>query len=233
MGNIALKQFRFNYNAELLTEASSSFKVGYEAEWITKWNFLDKNRFLKISERFFTDRIVANDQDDVAFYELLNRENQKPLENSHFANLDIDKSADFTFALNIPSLGIDLHSKVSSKRITKMTFSGIQCQVLSPEFNHRLFIFLKEIANSDNKKPWRQIKNLKYVEALYYASSVSISIETGYETELKATLELKEIKFSTETNIHGKNTTTITYENPNKTPFAAQIEELEDFMSVQ
>jgi hypothetical protein len=221
MARIRLNEFEKNYGLNLLPVSLETFKVGHKVEW----DNLVHTKF-DIEESFFTKFLgIEKSREKVIAEKLVSLHASAPGAGSFLA-LDIEKSNQLKAALKIPRVGLDLGTKVNTEKVVKFSFEDIRVRSLHDEVRDELIELLLEIKS--DKSLFKRIDSIMFVEKLFYAGSVSLTIEKGYESEIKSTLETMNIDFRLDTSgeVHRK----ITFTNSSVCPFAARFEKVSDLV---
>jgi hypothetical protein len=220
MSKISFREFRANFNAELLINSLDVFKVGHKAEY--------ERRIPEVEPTYFTDFIDISSDDEKFFEDEFDKLNNLPYQNANFGNLEIDRGVDIKPALKIPSAGLDLGGRLDFKKISSFSYEEVKAKSLVGTTRSKLINKIDDIKKND-RRHYRKIKHIMFVDVLYYAKKVSITVEKEYEISAKAILT--NIVDDLQISVVGETEVKITFSNHDNVPFAAKFETIQDLIS--
>lgn len=223
MSKIRFKAFENTYGLSMLLHSLASYKIGYRVEW--------NNRFHKkyeIEQNYFTDDLDLDDPTENQLETLLGELNGEVKASASFGELELDKKNEIQAALNIPSIGINLEGKVNTSKIISFSYEGVKVLSLKDKTRSSIKDKIEAVRNA-NKKKFKKIKDIGFIEQLFYADNVVLDIDKTYEAELKASLEQLNVKV--DIGASGNSSRKFTFKGGTTCPFAAKFESVGDFVN--
>lgn len=216
-----LNEIRKKFGITLLLTAEETYQVGLKAEW----NNLMRTKFeiepILISNAIELDSTIEEDLEK-KFTAIAKDAKVK----AELANITTESLQEIRFALNIPSVGIDITGNVDVNKVMSFSYEGVQARVINTAAGTPFIKAIKKVKSTD-KRLWRRIEGKWFVEKLYYADKVSITVEKGFEANIKAKLEQAKIDF--EVKASGSSKVNILIQGAPEVPFAAKLEVIRDY----
>ncbi len=216
-----LSQFKKKYNAELLLTALSEYKVGYKAEWQNLWHTK-----VEINNYYVSDKLYLSEEKEIELEKIFEEIALSNPEEASIVNVEFEGNREINFALNIPSYDLNLSNQLNTSKILNFSYEGVKARTLNNKASSLLIKELQKIKD-DDKRTWRKINDLWFIETLYYATNVKLITDTSYAEELEVKLQQPNINVGLD--IKGDNKTTITITGKPNVPFACKIEKIADF----
>lgn len=229
-----LRLFLKQGNIDLLPNSAANWKVGYQFEWDRP---ILKHRadvtLIYISNEFYA---IANDPNIFSQSEKdtveasFNAINAEALVDANINTIDVDKKHDFRTMLNLPDLGVDIQGGFNYQVLKNFVIEGVTYKALSGD----AYSLLQEslIALKRNNKPtYRKVKDLAYIEQLWYASKFSVKVEQQYAADLDAKLRVQGTDFELSANVDGEGYKKLNINLKANCPFGAKIKALGDLVN--
>jgi hypothetical protein len=194
--------------------------------------------FAEIAKRFFLDIEEKNIIDDLDF----DSETRKKFR-THFqelktvnANLpDVQLESDLLSSVNlsIPAAKVSGGYKLDASKVLDYNFGDIQAKVLrnTNEFEVRNLIEneIEEMGRRELRKELGKIRRTYFIERLYYANSVSITMDKSFKLSVEAEAGIKDLAdFEVKIQKDASDKQQISITGPSDVPFAASVINLKD-----
>lgn len=216
-----LHDFRKKYGVNLLMTAEETYQVGLKAEWENIAHTKFEIEPILISNAIELDSTVEEDLEK-KFTAIA----KDPKIKAEMAEVKTESLQEIKLALNMPSLGVDLTGNVDVNKVASFSYDGVSARVITTTAGTPFIKAIKKVKSSD-KRLWRRIEGKWFVEKLYYANKVTISVEKGFEANIKAKLEKANVNF--EVKAAGSSKVSIVIEGSPEVPFAAKLEQVRDY----
>jgi len=174
-----LKDFRHQYSAELLMQASAQTAPGALYDWVG----LTHRRLDPVGLNIAYELLDA-----VAAKTMVTDLLAAPLVSTQFASLDLTKEVKAEADVQLPNVLPELQASLDTSKVVSFSFEGVNSRSMPAELRLQIRALLAQLREQNARKYRQRIRPFMVVDNLFYATRVVITLKAG--TKLSAAAEL-------------------------------------------
>ena len=220
LDNRLARKIRRKYRIDLLPIGMESYTLGDVVEWdgfirkpsVESYCFV---RYLKIPEENKNGLIKQLKE-------------VKPVA-AQLARITLDSSYDFQSGADIPNFMTDFALEIDSHSLTDINVEDIQCKLIERDLKFELMQTIRQQKKDDRHYYRKELKKLFFLDKLFYAGNISLTLKTSSKSQVEAAI-LKSKVSNPKITEKGEREVSISFPGDLTIPFAADIEQVNDFI---
>ena len=215
------RQFRRIYGADLLPVSLSSYYLGDIIEW---------DGFIKKQLDFENISLIENLKiDESRKADLRKRLSEVSMEKAFMQKITIDSRFDIKGGADIPNFATSIGAELGFSNFVNFNIEDVQCKVLARGLKVEIINLIKQAKEDDRKHFRKNLRDLYFIDKLFYAGNASFEIKTDSKAKVEAAVTSAKlvnpnISFNREGNIQ------VSFTGNKDLPFAADFEPLRDLI---
>ncbi len=226
-----LRTFLSQQNLTLLPNSASDWKVGYQFEWdrpILKIKpdvtlaYITNQIFPIISNEAIFSK-AEQQQLETAFNVL----NDNTVVDANVNTVNVDKKHDFKTMFSLPYYGIEINGGFNYAVIKTFNVEGVSYKSMSGDAYSLLQENMIALKRHD-KKTFKEIDELAYIEQLWYATKFAVHVDMQYAAQLEAAWKIQGVGIEVDASVEGAGYKKLSINLKKTCPFAIKIKSLGD-----